>query len=218
MRLTMSVPLTAMALSRTLGPAAAASSMASLRPALSLRRPRQVAGDDHRQSHHGYHSSAGSMAAFVPATPASALASSALPLVGASGRFASAEAAARARGHSRRRRGWASAEAPPLRMVTTTWTGAGADIPSSPVAPFATSASPSNPQPTVAAALAPFPPNDVGRDGCVLVRNTQRTVELSVETIEAQLRALLALIGCAHMDVGLWLASDASVRKMNSGG
>ena len=57
-----------------------------------------------------------------------------------------------------------------------------------------------------------FVSTDVGREGCIVIRNTQRSVSLSVADVEAQLRRMLELVNCAHMDVGLWLASDASVR------
>mmetsp|Transcript_80305 Transcript_80305/g.157020 ORF Transcript_80305/g.157020 Transcript_80305/m.157020 type:complete len:337 (+) Transcript_80305:79-1089(+) len=56
----------------------------------------------------------------------------------------------------------------------------------------------------------------VGREGMVMVRQTQRSPRIDEEHIERVLRKILELTGCIHMDVGVWLASDVAVRKLNS--
>jgi hypothetical protein len=51
----------------------------------------------------------------------------------------------------------------------------------------------------------------------VVVEQRQRVLKLDVAALEAVLRRLLALTGCAHMDVGVCLTNDANIRKLNGG-
>jgi len=55
-----------------------------------------------------------------------------------------------------------------------------------------------------------------GRLGHVLVRNTQRKYAIDVARLETQTRAILEVLNCANMDVGIWLTTDASVRQLNA--
>uniref|UniRef100_A0A7S2RF28 Uncharacterized protein n=1 Tax=Rhizochromulina marina TaxID=1034831 RepID=A0A7S2RF28_9STRA len=54
------------------------------------------------------------------------------------------------------------------------------------------------------------------RQGTVLIRHTQRTVPVDTELLEEQVRAILAVLELPHMDVGLWLSSDRTVRDWNT--
>ena len=56
----------------------------------------------------------------------------------------------------------------------------------------------------------------VEREGFIVVRQTQKSFPLDEKFIESVLRQLLVLTSCAHMDVGVWLTSDAKVREMNT--
>ena len=56
----------------------------------------------------------------------------------------------------------------------------------------------------------------VGREGYVNVRQTQRRHPLDAQKVEAVLRELTKHLGCAHMDVGVWLAGDKKVRELNA--
>lgn len=55
----------------------------------------------------------------------------------------------------------------------------------------------------------------VARVGDVVVEQKQRVLKLDAAALEAVLRRLLVLTGCAHMDVGLCLTNDANIRKLN---
>ena len=55
-----------------------------------------------------------------------------------------------------------------------------------------------------------------GRVGTVLIRNTQRTVPIDVDALESATRALLGRLRCGDFDVGIWLTSDATIRKLNT--
>jgi hypothetical protein len=57
----------------------------------------------------------------------------------------------------------------------------------------------------------------VARVGEVVVEQRQRVLKLDVAALEALLRRLLALTGCAHMDVGVCLTNDVNIRKLNGG-
>mmetsp|Transcript_28367 Transcript_28367/g.84933 ORF Transcript_28367/g.84933 Transcript_28367/m.84933 type:complete len:198 (-) Transcript_28367:15-608(-) len=54
------------------------------------------------------------------------------------------------------------------------------------------------------------------RVGSVLVRNTQRTIPVDTAALESYTRHLLQTLGCGDFDVGLWLTTDATVRKLNT--
>lgn len=56
----------------------------------------------------------------------------------------------------------------------------------------------------------------VGREGFIVVKQTQKSFPLDEKFIESVLRQLLVLTSCAHMDVGVWLTSDAKIREMNT--
>eukprot|EP00898_Chlorokybus_atmophyticus_P008409 jgi/Chlat1/856/Chrsp104S01292 len=49
----------------------------------------------------------------------------------------------------------------------------------------------------------------------IAIRNTQRTVRLSVPVVRAQLRDLLAVLGCPDWDLGVWLASNRAIHDLN---
>jgi probable rRNA maturation factor len=54
------------------------------------------------------------------------------------------------------------------------------------------------------------------REGTVLIRNTQRTHAVDVDRLEKLTRHLLETLNCGAFDVGLWLTTDATVRKLNT--
>ena len=47
----------------------------------------------------------------------------------------------------------------------------------------------------------------------VLVRQTQKSLPLDAARLEATLRVLLRAAGCSHMDIGVWLTTDSSVKR-----
>ena len=54
------------------------------------------------------------------------------------------------------------------------------------------------------------------REGTILIRNTQRSHEINVDRLERLTRHLLQTLDCGAFDVGLWLTTDATVRKLNT--
>ena len=54
------------------------------------------------------------------------------------------------------------------------------------------------------------------REGTILIRNTQRSHEINVDRLERLTRHLLETLNCGAFDVGLWLTTDATVRKLNT--
>ena len=54
------------------------------------------------------------------------------------------------------------------------------------------------------------------RQGTVLIRNTQRAHPIDVARLEALTRHLLESMDCGAFDVGLWLTTDATVRRYNT--
>ena len=54
------------------------------------------------------------------------------------------------------------------------------------------------------------------REGTVLIRNTQRSHAVDVDRLERLTRHLLETLDCGAFDVGLWLTTDATVRKLNT--
>ncbi|KAJ1445224.1 hypothetical protein M885DRAFT_550608 [Pelagophyceae sp. CCMP2097] len=54
------------------------------------------------------------------------------------------------------------------------------------------------------------------RIGFVNLRNTQRTFPIDAASIKATTRALLERLGCESFDVGIWLTTDATVRRINA--
>ena len=54
------------------------------------------------------------------------------------------------------------------------------------------------------------------REGTILIRNTQRTHAVDVDRLERLTRHLLQTLNCGAFDVGLWLTTDATVRKLNT--
>ena len=54
------------------------------------------------------------------------------------------------------------------------------------------------------------------REGTVLIRNTQRSHAVDVDRLEKLTRHLLQTLNCGAFDVGLWLTTDATVRKLNT--
>jgi rRNA maturation RNase YbeY len=62
---------------------------------------------------------------------------------------------------------------------------------------------------------APLSTNAARPTGNVLVRNTQRSVEVDVARLEAATRVVLGQLRCATFDVGIWLTTDATVRRLN---
>ena len=55
----------------------------------------------------------------------------------------------------------------------------------------------------------------VDREGEVVIQQEDLTLKLDVVALEAVLRRLLVLSGCAHMDVGVSLTNDANIRELN---
>jgi hypothetical protein len=53
------------------------------------------------------------------------------------------------------------------------------------------------------------------REGAVYLRNTQRSEALDLARVERELRAIVGALGVAHLDVSVWLSSDATVRRHN---
>ncbi len=49
-----------------------------------------------------------------------------------------------------------------------------------------------------------------------MIRNTQRSHEINVDRLERLTRHLLETLNCGAFDVGLWLTTDATVRKLNT--
>ena len=54
------------------------------------------------------------------------------------------------------------------------------------------------------------------REGTILIRNTQRSHAVDVDRLERLTRHLLETLNCGAFDVGLWLTTDATVRKLNT--
>ena len=54
------------------------------------------------------------------------------------------------------------------------------------------------------------------REGTILIRNTQRSHAVDVDRLEKLTRHLLETLNCGAFDVGLWLTTDATVRKLNT--
>ena len=54
------------------------------------------------------------------------------------------------------------------------------------------------------------------RVGTVLIRNTQRSIPIDVDAVESVTRALLERLRCSEFDVGIWLTTDATIRKYNT--
>lgn len=53
------------------------------------------------------------------------------------------------------------------------------------------------------------------RSGTILIRNTQRSHAVDVKRLEEATRVVLRQLRCESFDVGIWLTTDATVRKMN---
>ena len=49
----------------------------------------------------------------------------------------------------------------------------------------------------------------------ITIKNTQRTVPLSIDTIRADAQKILDALKYADYDLGIWFTSDATIRKFN---
>lgn len=49
----------------------------------------------------------------------------------------------------------------------------------------------------------------------ITIKNTQRTIAIDAEKVKAQLEQILAILGYADFDLGLWITSNATIRRFN---